>query len=208
VSAPEFSFADLLRDDADRQRKQAERARVAALLAETAAAEKDKREREIINEHAEMEFGKERAVRIRGALKRIGADMRVEAGFRCFVGPERVERGFDNRWIEGIEWLEGFDGTLNCRGFEALIIIDEVTRNDLVCGLIKDMIALGEKLPREMVLWCVQHGIFASIYQGLTVVAFERSQILALAYSEIFVLSMVLPHRLMYHLAYSSTILA
>jgi len=31
-----------------------------------------------------------------------------------------VETGFDKRWIEGIDWLEGFDGTLNGRRFEAL----------------------------------------------------------------------------------------
>jgi len=120
VSAPEFSFADLLKDNADRERKQAERARVATLLAETAAVEKHEREREIMNEHAVKELGKETAGRIRGALKRIGADMRVEGGFRCFLGRGRVETGFDKRWIEGIDWLEGFDGTLNGRRFEAL----------------------------------------------------------------------------------------
>jgi len=120
VSAPEFSFADLLRENADRERKQAERARVATLLAETAAVEKHERETEIINEHAEKELGKDTAGRIRGALKRIGADMRVEGGFRCFLGRGRVETGFDKRWIEGIDWLEGFDGTLNGRRFEAL----------------------------------------------------------------------------------------
>jgi len=69
------------------------------------------------------------------------------------------------------------------------------------------MIALGEKLPREVVFWCVQHGIIPPMDQELTVVAFEWSPTLALAYSEILVLSMVCPYGLTYDLAHSSTIL-
>jgi hypothetical protein len=44
------------------------------------------------------------------------------------------------------------------RSLLELIIVEE-TRNTLVgCGFIRDMLALGEKLPSEVVQWSLEHG--------------------------------------------------
>ena len=39
------------------------------------------------------------------------------------------------------------------------LIVAEETRNGLVgCGFVRDMLALGEKLPPEVTLWSLEHG--------------------------------------------------
>ena len=38
-------------------------------------------------------------------------------------------------------------------------MVAEETRNGLVgCGFVRDMLALGEKLPPEVTLWSLEHG--------------------------------------------------
>lgn len=155
-----FTLADFAAQNAELDKRNAERARVAAMFAEDDEEKERESQEEIINKDAERELGTETAGKIRGALRRIGADLRTESGFRCFGG-KREEREFNPKWVEGVEWLQ--EGMLE---------------EDL--ELVKDMLALGEELPRELIMWCMEH------------VAFERSQILALSYSEIFLFSLVI----------------
>jgi hypothetical protein len=158
-----FTLAEFAAQNAEIEKRNAQRARVAAMFAEDDEEERERESQEdIINEDAERELGTETAGKIRGALKRIGADLRTEAGFRCFGG-KREERAFEAKWLQGVEWLH--EGMLE---------------EDL--ELVKDMLALGEELPRELIMWCMEH------------VAFERSQILALSYSDVFLLSLVKPN--------------
>ena len=50
-------------------------------------------------------------------------------------------------------WISRLKGSL----LELIIVED--TRNALVgCGFVKDMLALGEKLPSEVVWWSLEHG--------------------------------------------------
>jgi hypothetical protein len=157
-----LTLAEFAAQNEEFERRNAERTRVAAILAEDDDEERERETQQAtINEDAEWEFGTTATGNIRGALRRIGTDLRTEAGVRCFGG-RRQEREFNPRWVEGVEWLQ--EGMLE---------------EDL--ELVKVMLALGEDLPRDLILWCMEH------------VAFERSQILAKSYSDIFLTSLVIP---------------
>ena len=66
---------------------------------------------DVVNEHTERMLGKEGNARLLGALKRIGADVGVEKGYRLFKR-ERQERPFRKEWIdENVDWMVGMEGS-------------------------------------------------------------------------------------------------
>lgn len=106
----EFSLAQLLKENAEIARRQAERERMLPLLATNASdIESNEDDEGPVNADTERVLGKESNDKLKGALSRIGDDVAAEGGskfFRC----KRNEREFDVRWIENIEWLKGFEG--------------------------------------------------------------------------------------------------
>lgn len=91
------------------EKRQADRARVAALLNEEVNEDAMESDQSIFNETTEKALGKESNDKVRGALSRIGADLSQEGGYQ-FFRHKRVEREFDVLWLRNLEWLEGFEG--------------------------------------------------------------------------------------------------
>jgi len=110
----EFSLAQLLKENEDITRRQAERERINALLAANVSdAEPDEEDEGPMNADTERVLGKESNDKLKGALSRIGVDLAVEGGFR-FFRHRREEREFDPKWIENVDWLLGFNGFSLC----------------------------------------------------------------------------------------------
>ena len=106
----EFSLAQLLKENADIARRQAERERISALLAANVSdIESDEDDEGPVNADTERVLGKESNDKLKGALSRIGDDVAAEGGFK-FFRCKRNERQFDVRWIENVDWLKGFEG--------------------------------------------------------------------------------------------------
>ena len=151
----EFSLAQLLQDSADITRRQAERERINALLsADTSEDEEDDGEGPV-NAATERVLGKESNDKLKSALNRIGMDFTEEGGFKFFTHG-RGEREFDPKWIEDVEWLKGFEGLTFWE--RDLIVVEEMRNELLECGYVRDMMALGEELPSEVVIWLLEHG--------------------------------------------------
>jgi len=105
----EFSLAKLLQESADIARRQAERERINALLSANVSDFEEKDEGPV-NAATERVLGKESNDKLRSALSRIGEDFAEEGEFKIFT-QRREEREFDPKWIEGVEWLKGFEGS-------------------------------------------------------------------------------------------------
>jgi hypothetical protein len=155
--SPEFSFTKLLKEQEEMRKRQEERAKLASLLAEDMDEFVMDEEDSILNETTEKVLGKGSNDKIKDALSRIGGDLSKEGGYRFFRHVAK-ERKFDAAWIKDVEWLKGFEGLSSLCASK--LIADEETRNGLIeCGFVKDMMALKERLPVEVVLWCFEHGI-------------------------------------------------
>lgn len=121
VSATDFSFTQLLKESEEIKKRQAERARLAAVLQEDVdhyVHDSHELGSDVMNEDTERVLGKESNQRLLGALKRIGADVGVEKGYRLFKR-ERKERPFRKEWLDSnVLWMVGMEGlkTLYCEG--------------------------------------------------------------------------------------------
>jgi hypothetical protein len=165
------------------QRRQEERAKLAALLAEN--IDEFNPDEKFDTEATEKALGKEKSDKLKAALTRIGGDLSQTGGYKFFTRVGR-EREFEETWIDGIDWLEGLEGFSLFVG----LMVDEETRNGLVeCGFVKDMINLNEELPSEVILWFLEHGSVVCLL--LMIVAFEKSQTVARAYSEVVISALV-----------------
>ena len=73
------------------------------------------------------------------------------------------------------------------------LIVDEETRTEYVrYRSVRDMLNLGEELPSEVIIWIFGHSNPLKRCRPLMLVAFEKSQFVALAYSEVVVSSLVI----------------
>jgi hypothetical protein len=92
-------------------RRQAERAKLAALLADSDDEfESEPLDESVFNETTEKILGKDSNDMMKRAFTRIGGDLVKERGY-VFFQHTASEREFDTNWIKEIPWLEGFDGT-------------------------------------------------------------------------------------------------
>jgi len=97
--------------DADQiDRRQAARAHLARVLAEESPSPRGETNSSDLVSGTEETIGKENGERLRGALERIGGDVRREGRVRMFRH-RRVEREFCGEWIKNVEWLNGFAGS-------------------------------------------------------------------------------------------------
>jgi hypothetical protein len=96
------------------EERQAQRAKLAALLAEV--DDDDEMDLDIetdeamIDEAREKALGKESNDQLKAVLRRIGGDLAQEGGYRLFKH-QREERQFNPRWIEDVKWLGGSSGS-------------------------------------------------------------------------------------------------
>jgi len=81
-------------------------------------------------------------------------------------------------------------------GWIVLIVEKEVRDGLFHCGLVKDMVSLKEKIPDEIIIWAMEHRIY-STFIDLTVVAFEKYQPLAYAYTDVINSVLVCPRTIM-----------
>jgi hypothetical protein len=77
-----------------------------------------------------------------------------------------------------------------CDLFMVLIVGEENWTGLVACGFVRDMLTLGETLPFEVVLWSLEHSIPVDNI-CLTIVAFEKSQTVAYAFSEVVIAAQV-----------------
>lgn len=154
----DFSFEQLLKEAEEMRKRQEIRDKVEALLSEDVddSPAVDRDDSMILSAATENLIGKEFSDRVKEALARIGGDLTREGGFYFFNEP-KTERKFDRKWIKDVRWLKGFEGRI-LNDF-LVLTVDEETRNDLVeSGLVRDMVALNERLPSEIVIWFLEHG--------------------------------------------------
>jgi hypothetical protein len=155
----EFSLDSLLKEKEEMELRQQERARLAAALAEN--IEEYVHDPSIDAAVVEKTFGKGASEAVKAVIEGEKGESRTCGGFR-FFGWVGKEREFDRKWIEGIDWLDRFDG--ESFSWCVRLIVDEATRNGLVeCGFIKDMIGVCGKLPSELLLWIFEHGISCTL---------------------------------------------
>lgn len=158
--ALDLSMAWLAKQREQLDERQAARARTEAMLNEDIEEFESDDDEDIWDKDTENVLGKESSDKLKAVLSRIGGDLNLEGGYR-FIRHARAERKFDKAWINGVEWLEGFDGI----SFVAMkLILDEGTRTEYVrCGFVRDMLILGERLPTEMIIWSLEHSKPANI---------------------------------------------
>jgi hypothetical protein len=112
--SPPFLLTSRLKERQELEERQAQRAKLAALLAE-ADDDEDmdidvETDEAIIEEAREKVLGKESNDQLKAVLRRIGGDLAQEGGYRLFIH-QREERQFNPHWIEGVKWLRGSSGS-------------------------------------------------------------------------------------------------
>jgi hypothetical protein len=186
--SPDFSLAWLDKQREQLDKREAARARTQAMMNED-IEDFDDPDEDRMEQDTENALGRESSMKLKAFLSRIGADISMEGGYRLFRHA-RTERKFDKSWIRGEEWLEGFEG-MSLFVFELRLMLDDETRADHIrYGFVRDMVNQGEKLPPEMTIWFLEHSIPGRMSELISV-AFEKSQLVALAYSEVVISAMV-----------------
>jgi hypothetical protein len=112
--SPTFSLESLLKERQELEERQAQRAKVAALLAEVDDDDEMdidvETDEAMIEEAREKALGKESNDQLKAVLRRIGGDLSQEGGYRLFKH-QREERQFNPHWIDGVKWLGGSSGS-------------------------------------------------------------------------------------------------
>jgi hypothetical protein len=103
----------LLKEKEEMEKRQAERAKLAALLADVdddMDLDMDIETNEAtIDKASENALGKESSDKLKAALARLGGDLAQEVGYKFFKHV-RQEREFNSVWVQGVEWLGGCSG--------------------------------------------------------------------------------------------------
>lgn len=105
-----FSLQSLLQERDEMAKRQAERAKLAAVLAEN--IDEFVPDDNLDDAVHEKTLGKATSEKLKAALARLEADVIGKGGYRFFRRKGK-ERGFEKEWISNIDWLEGFEGAPN-----------------------------------------------------------------------------------------------
>ena len=107
-------MASIAKERQELEQRQAQRAKLAALLAEVDDDDEMdidfETDEAMIDEAREKALGKESNDQLKAVLRRIGGDLAQEGGYRLFQH-QREERRFNPHWIEDVKWLGGSSGS-------------------------------------------------------------------------------------------------
>jgi|SRR5579859_468088 C-terminal processing protease CtpA/Prc len=108
--SPDFSLTWLEKQREELDKRDAARARTQAMLNES-IEDFDDPHADRMEQDTENALGKEFSEKLKAVLSRIGGDIGQVGRYRLFRHA-RKERKFDIAWIRGVEWLEGFEGSI------------------------------------------------------------------------------------------------